>query len=76
VRHLDRLRLADLFTRAYEAAEREAVTYTYRDRSYRVRTVAVTIVEMHTSGGGWVPLTVDLADQLLCKIESGEATRP
>lgn len=75
MRHLDQLRLADLFTRAFEAAEPNTITYTYKNRPYRVRVVTVTVAEMDTPGGGWTPLPPALTTQLLAHIASGEASR-
>lgn len=72
---LDRHRLIGLFMAAYGSAEQQAAGYTYRGRLYRVRTVTVAVAEMHTERGGWVPLTQDLADQLLDHVASGKATR-
>jgi hypothetical protein len=73
VRDLDRRRLTDLFAAAFEAAAQQVVRYTYKDRRYRIRKVTVTVAEMWTPGGGWVPLPADLTDQLRRHISAGEA---
>jgi hypothetical protein len=74
MREIDRLRLIKMLTKAYEQAEGLATTYTYKGRDYRVRTVTVTVGEIGTPGGAWVPLGQDLTSQLLGHIASGEAT--
>lgn len=73
MRELDKARLTGLFIAAFELAEQWATRYTYKGRPYRIRKVTVTVAEMWTEGGGWVPLPKALADQLRGHISTGEA---
>lgn len=71
---LDRARVADQFVKAYEKAEPDTDTYTYKGRSYRVRKITITIAEVE-GAARWTPLPQALTDQLLKLIMTGEATK-
>lgn len=74
---LERDRLLDLLTKALDATD--VTIYAYKDRTYRTRTVTLTVAEM---GGPldavnfkapWTTMPPALTTQLLEKIASGEA---
>jgi len=72
---LDTDRLASLFTASHDSTGECGTEYVYKNRLYRLREVTVTIGEMCTKGGDWIPLPHALTKQLLCEVAEGEAMR-